>query len=367
MQCSNLGGMEKTTLEMMTAERSLGCDNRLISLHPIGGLGPLLTEQGIPARGLHYRGPAGVLSIPEMARAFREGVSPDGIVMTGHNLSASLALAGHKCKNRILFVHFHHEGVMPRRQWQIVYAAAMRVFPRIAFCADFIREEAEDIYPPLRRISLTRPDCFKLPPVPSESDRIAARKKLGIPEEAVVVGNAGWLIQRKRWDIFFRAAARIASQHPAAQFVVCGDGPMRQELTELSCAMGLQGKVKWLGWQKHLRDFYLSLDVLLFTVDWDALSRMPLEAAVHGVPTVVSALHSGLSEVIVSEKTGFLTNRHDEEWLAEKALLLLQNPKLRREMVRACREVLARRHDPERNARALLELLDLNIPVEQMA
>src|SRR5271157_2528287 len=138
MQCANLGGMEKSTLEMMITARTLGCNNQLISLNPIGGLGSLLKERGIPARGLYYRGPAGVLSLREMARAFREGVSPDGIVMTGHNVSAFAALAGHKCKKRILFVHFHHEGVMPRWQWQIVYAAAMRVFPRIAFCADFI-------------------------------------------------------------------------------------------------------------------------------------------------------------------------------------------------------------------------------------
>jgi len=175
MQCANLGGMEKSTLEMMITARTLGCNNQLISLNPIGGLGSLLKERGIPARGLYYRGPAGVLSLREMARAFREGVSPDGIVMTGHNVSAFAALAGHKCKKRILFVHFHHEGVMPRWQWQIVYAAAMRVFPRIAFCADFIREEAEDIYPPLRGVSVTRPDCFRLSPVPTTKDKIAAR------------------------------------------------------------------------------------------------------------------------------------------------------------------------------------------------
>jgi len=366
MQCANLGGMEKATLEMMSAARSLGCSNRLISLNPIGGLGPLLEERGIPAEGLHYRGPAGVPSIPEMARAFREGPSPDGIVMTGHNMSAFAALAGHRCKNRILFLHYYHKGVMPRLQWQMVYAAAMRIFPRIAFCSDFIRKEAEEIYPPLSRVSVTRPDCFTLSPVPSEQERLCARKTLAIPERSLVVGNAGWLIPGKRWDVFLRTVARIAATLPEAVFLACGDGPLREELMELSRSLGLEGRMRWLGWQKDLTGFYRSLDVLLFNTDGDAMPRTPLEAAVYGVPTVASAVHSGMHELISSEKIGFLTTNHDENWLAEKVLFLLRNRAVRREMAIACRRVLAERHDPTRNAMKLLEMLELRTPVEQL-
>jgi glycosyltransferase involved in cell wall biosynthesis len=367
IQCTNLGGMEKSTLEVMTAVRNLGCDNRLISLNPIGGLGPLLTERRIPALGLNYRGPAGVASIPEMARAFREGDGPDGIVMTGHNLSAFAALSGHQCKRRILFVHFHHEGVMSRLHWQIVYAAAMRIFPRIAFCADFIRQEAEEIYPPLHRVSVTQPDSVKVLPLPSERDRVAARSALGVSEDAYVVGNAGWLIGRKRWDVFLRTASRIAAFCPQTMFLACGDGPMRTELMKLSLELGLEGRIRWLGWQQDLSNFYLSLDVLLFNSDWDAVGLTPLEAAAHGTPVVASVLHGGLREVIQSEREGFLINRHDDEWLADKVILLLQNPELRRLKAAACRKVLVKRHDPSRNAMKLLELLELSIPVEYTA
>jgi glycosyltransferase involved in cell wall biosynthesis len=359
--------MEKSTLEMMSAVQSLGCTNRLISLNPIGGLGPLLEERGIPSSGLSYRGPAGIFSIPDMARAFREGDTPDGIVMTGHNMSAFAALAGHKCKKRILFVHFHHEGVMPRLQWQAVYAAAMRVFPCIAFCTDFIREEAENIYPPLRGVSVTRPDSLRLPPVPSELERAAARGALGIDKDALVIGNAGWLVQRKRWDVFLDTAARIAAGRPNAAFIVCGDGPLRVELRELSRKLGLEDRVRWLGWQKDLTHFYLSLDVLLFNSDWDALGLTPLEAAGFGVPVVASVLHGGLREVISSKESGFLIGNHDVNWLTEKTLHLLQHPDLRHKMASGCRRVLAERHDPLRNTKELLKLLDLNVSVGEAA
>jgi glycosyltransferase involved in cell wall biosynthesis len=360
MQCANLGGMERSTLELMSALQAVGCTNRLVSLNPIGELGPLLAQRGIPALGLRYRGPSGLLSITEMARTFRLGQKPDGLVMTGHNMAAFAALTGLDCK-KILFIHFHHTGVKPRLQWKLIYAGAMRIFSRIAFCADFVRAEAEEIYPPVREVSVTQPNCFRLPPRPSNEDRAAARKALGIHDGALVVGNAGWLIKRKRWDVFLRTARLVSEQCQDSVFLACGDGPLRNELMEQASAMGLGERMRWLGWQQNLTTFYLSLDVLLFNSDWDALGRTPLEAGAFEVPTVASVLHGGLQEVIISERIGFLLDRHDEDWLAEKTLLLLKSPELRHEMGAACREILAERYDPERNAAEMLKLLGLAV------
>lgn len=358
MQCACLGGMEKATLELMCALKDVGYNNRLVTLHPIQGLGPLLEERGIPATGLDYRGPAGCLSIPRMAREFRR-TNADAVVMTGHNLAAFTALAGMGCKKRLLFIHSHHRGIKPEWQWRAIYKAALRVFPRVAFCADFIREEAEKIYPPLRAVSRTLRNPFKLPPLPSDEDKLKARRALGIPEGTPVVGNAGWLIERKRWDVFLNVAAKIARQRSDVIFLASGDGPLRDDLKRQCNALGLSERVRWLGWQEDLTTFYLSLDVLLFNSDWDALPRTPLEAGAYGVPAVASALHGGLSEVIASSRVGFLIDRHDEDWLASKTLELLSDTRLRREVGAACRRSLAENHDPERNARELLTLLNL--------
>jgi len=357
MQCANLGGMEQSTIEMMSALRALGCNNRLVSLNPVGGLQGPLEQRGLPFTGLKYSGPAGMLSIPAMAKEFRRTPETDAIVMSGHNMSAFAALTGIQCKRKILFIHFHHEGVKRAWEWKLIYASAMRIFPRIAFASDFIRTEAEEIFPPLRHVSVTRPNCFQLPMLPSVEDRTAAREALGIKPNAFVVGNAGWLIERKRWDVFLRTAAHIAKCYPDAVFLGCGDGPLRNKLIQESSALGLGSRMRWLGWQQDLKPFYLSLDVLLFNSDWDALGRTPLEAGAYQVPVVASVLNGGLKKIISSEDVGFLIDRHDEEWLAEKTMLLLRSPELRHGMGLACRKVLAERHNPERNARELLRLL----------
>jgi glycosyltransferase involved in cell wall biosynthesis len=359
LQCTNLGGMERCTLEMMSALRGLNCDNRLVSLNPLGGLGKLLAERSFAASGLPYRRPAGIPSIPRMAREFRRGGTVDGIVMSGHNMAAFAALAGMECKRRVLYVHFHHAGVKSRWQWRLVYATAMRVFPRIAFCSDFIRTEAEEIYPPLREVSVTHRNSYPLPPVPLEQDKQAARRALGLPGDALVVGNAGWLIERKRWDVFLRTAAKIAEQVKNVIFLISGDGPLRQELVAQAKRLELEDRIRWLGWQDDLTSFYLSLDLLLFNSDWDALGRTPLEAGSYQVPAVTSVLNGGLNEVISSDEVGYLLDRHDEDWLAEKAIRLLGDASLRHRMGAACRQVLAERHDPMRNALAMLNLLGI--------
>lgn len=359
MQCANLGGMEKTTLEIMSALKQKGAHCQLVSLNPIAGLGPLLAQRELPAKGLSYRGPAGLLSIPAMASEFRQIPEPDAIIMSGHNLAAFAALAGLDCKRRLLSIHFHHTGVKSRWQWRLIYAAAMRIFPRIAFCADFIRMEAEEICPMLRDVSLTMRYPFPLPARPAQQDRQAARRALGLPESAAIIGNAGWLIPRKRWDVFLRVAAQISQLRNDVVFLICGDGPLKSELIGQCAALGLSEKVRWLGWQQDLTQFYLSLDVALFNSDWDARGRTPLEAGAYEVPVVASVLHGGLREVIASDEVGFLADRHDEEWLAEKVLLLLENDEVRRRTGAACRKVLADRYNPGRYAGEVLQLLGL--------
>ena len=174
------------------------------------------------------------------------------------------------------------------------------------------------------------------------------------------MGNAGWLIERKRWDVFLNVAAKIAAQRSGVIFLASGDGPLRDQLKRQCNALGLSERVRWLGWQDDLTRFYLALDVLLFNSDWDALPRTPLEAGTYGVPSVASALHGGLREVIDSERVGFLIDRHDEEWLAARTLQLLLDATLRRDMGAACRQFLAERHNPEENARRMLKLLDMD-------
>ncbi len=358
MQCGNLGGMERATLLRVQGLKNRGNEVRLVSLNPIGGLGPLLESSGIPAIGVRYRGKWGWRSLALVHRAFRAWPA-DRVVMHGHNVAAMLALGSVGHGGRVLCIHFHHSGVKRRWQWRLIYRLALRRFDAITFPTEFIRNEAERLYPPIAAMSHVLPDPFVMPKVPSSEETLEARRRLGLPEGAKVVGNAGWLIARKRWDVFLRVGAAVAERIPEARFAIAGDGPLRTELARLASTLGIDRRVHWLGWQPDLADFYAALDVLHFNSDWDALGRTPLEAVAYGVPVVCSVLNGGLREIIDSDECGYLIAKHDEAWLADRIVYLLRNPEAGRRMALACRKRVEEVCSPERDLERICRLLNV--------
>jgi glycosyltransferase involved in cell wall biosynthesis len=359
IQCTNLGGMEQTTLQRMVGLTSLGHQCKVLSLNPLGALSPQLRRHDIKAEGLTYKGRGGWRSLPALYRKLRH-CPADAILMTGHNLGATLALPSVPRNRRVLSIHFHHTGVLPDWQWRLIYRAACSRFRAITFPTDFIRYEAEKIYPPVAGLAVTLPNPFVIPPLPSRSEKEQARRDLGIPDGVFVVGNAGWLVERKRFDVFLCVVGRLANRPAPVLGLIAGDGPKKAELQSLALSLGIADRVRWLGWQDDLRKFYLALDVLVFNSDWDALGRTPLEALALGTPMVASVTHGGLAEVIDRDSYGYLTSTHDVDWLSARAWDILANPGLAGSTVEAARSRIVEYCNPKRDLDRLAQLLELN-------
>jgi len=359
IQCTNLGGMEKVALLSMVGLNERGHNCRLISLNPLANLESLLVNNHIPALGLSYQGRYGWRSLAKMYRAFRSAPA-DGVIVTGQNFAAMVAL-GNLCKERrLLCMHHYDTSARPKWQWKLIYRLAIRKFQAITYPADFIRREAEEIYPPIAAISHTVRNPLLIPNVPSDEQRIDARARLSLPQSAKIVGSAGWLIERKRIDIFLRVAQEIARVVPEALFVIAGDGPLRSNLVELAQTLGIKDRIRWLGWQSNLEPFYAALDVLHFNSDRESLGMTPLEAIAHGVPVVASVVHGGLGEAVEPERHVFLTRAHDIDWLTEKVLFVLKYPEISRKMASVAREHLAQTMSIEQHVTEISRLLRLN-------
>jgi glycosyltransferase involved in cell wall biosynthesis len=346
IQCANLGGMEQASLRLMRGLQARGHELQLLSLNPIGKLGPLLQAAEIPHEGLPYAGKGGWRMLPGLRRKLRESKA-DAMIMTGHHLLAMAALGNVAKGRRILAIHFHHAGVKPDWQWRLIYRLACTRFQAITFPADFIRREAERIHPPVAAIAHTVRNPLNMPELPTAEQKQAARRTLGLPMAGPIIGNAGWLIPRKRFDVFLRTAALIASQRPDAHFVIAGDGAERSRLEALAAGLNLTGRLTWTGWVQNMETFYHSLDVLLFNSDWDALPTTPQEAMSHGIPVVASVVNGGLKEILSSPEWGFLLDRHEPETLAAAVVHLLQNPVAARQISLAGRERVRLVSNPE--------------------
>lgn len=356
MQGTNLGGMEQASLRLMLGLKKQGHSCEVISLNPVGSLGPLLTKHQIPVTGLPYFGKGGWRSIYMIWGTLRS-VQADALLMTGHHLLSMLLLGG-LCKGkRLLAIHFHHAGVKPSWQWRLIYRVAYSRFQVITFPSDFVRTEAEALYPPVKTLSRTIRNPISIPPLPCAEDVAKARNALGLPNDALVIGNAGWLIPRKRFDVFLHVAQKVSEKIPNALFLIAGDGDDRLCLEALAKELGISERVVWLGWQKDLTSFFHSLDVMLFNSDWDAMGLTPLEAMSYGVPLVASVEQGGLGEVVTSEEYGCLLSTHDIDALANKIIYFIFNPDVARRVAMAGRERVAEVSNSEKITEETLSLL----------
>ena len=361
IQCSDLGGMEQSTLLFLRELQAMGHEPEMISLNPVGKLGPKLKQHGIPVSSSGYEGKWGWKSYLPLRRLLGRK-HPDALVMVGHNLMASLAIGNLCAGRRIMDIRFHHQGVLSNRAWQIIYRVAYPRFKAITFPTRFIMEEAMAICPFLKEAPAGK--CHKMPfpvvlaEVATPEQKRQARADLGLPEGIKLVGNAGWLVDRKRMDVFLSVAQLVLKQVPEARFVIAGDGPLKETLRRQAADLGIADKVLWLGWQQELGAFYDSLDVLLFNSDWDSMGRTPLEAMSQGIPVVASVVHGGLKEVISREEYGFLIDTHDIDRLAAHVTQILQDDALAARMSQAGRARIAEVGSPRKYAEAMLALLN---------
>lgn len=319
---------------------------RVISRTPTGKGAALYEKAGIPVWDCEYRGTFGLLSHHKL-KALVKSLPADLVFVTGPSITSCLTARIHPVPH-ILKSHYHiGTSLTDRLGWMIFYSFFASRFDKILFCTDFIRLEAEAVYPPLALKSKTVRNIFAEFDDAGSNGKSAARQRLGLPKNVPIIGNAGWLIQRKRFDILLQVARLAMAEIPDLQVVIAGGGELEPGLRRLANSLGLQEHVHWLGWLPDLRDFYKSLDVLVFNSDADALGRTPIEAMTFAVPVVASVVYGGLKDEIVHNKTGFIIDCHDVAQLAAYTTCLLRNNDYRTTMGQTGRQWVKDNLSPE--------------------
>ncbi len=145
---------------------------------------------------------------------------------------------------------------------------------------------------------------------------------------------------------FLRIAARVHQQIPQVQFLLAGDGPLRQELEHEAQSLGLANSVIFLGDRRDLAAVHASLDVAVLTSDSESLSNVILEAMAASLP-VVAYLGGGNPE-LVNEQRGALAAPGNEGEFADAVVQLLIQPALREQLGRNARHFVEENFGLER-------------------
>ena len=131
----------------------------------------------------------------------------------------------------------------------------------------------------------------------------------------------------KRVEDAILAFAEIKKHLPEAQLHLFGKGPDESKLRGLVNKLGLDAVVMFRGFLSDLSQEYAAAKLILVTSRIEGFGLALLEAVSYGIPAVSYNVRYGPSDLIDDGKSGFLTEE-DPSKLAEKALVLLQDPEM---------------------------------------
>ncbi len=178
------------------------------------------------------------------------------------------------------------------------------------------------------------------------------RERHGIPEEAIVLGIFGRLSREKGQDQMLEAMSLIeAGRSVYAVFV--GDGVQRQLLERQSEKLGLDERVRFVGYRTNVVDYFGATDICVLPSRSEGLPNVVLEAQCAGVPVVAFNV-GGVSEAIVDGETGWLVNDGNVRELAGVISRVADSAELRQKVARLAVEHVFPKFSVERRAAEFL-------------
>jgi glycosyltransferase involved in cell wall biosynthesis len=157
------------------------------------------------------------------------------------------------------------------------------------------------------------------------------RLALGIGPEEKVVCTVGRLDTQKGQILLLRAAPAILAKMAHTRFLIVGDGPDLAMLESEARQLGIARQVIFTGYRSDVATLIGMSDVFAIPSLYEGgpitlLEAMNMRKPVVGTPVGL------MGEVIRDQESGFLVPIEDSASLAEKILILLQDPQLSRKM-----------------------------------
>ncbi len=164
------------------------------------------------------------------------------------------------------------------------------------------------------------------PEMISDEKKRILRHSLGIPDNAIVVGNVSRLVADKGHSDLIVAMAHVMKQRPNCFCLIVGDGEMRDVLKQLAFQQGIDDKVIFTGYRRDVMELLQIMDIFAFTAFAEAMGLSLLEAMAMRRP-VIAANAACVPEIITNAETGLLVPARAPQALAGAVEKLIRDRK----------------------------------------
>ena len=156
---------------------------------------------------------------------------------------------------------------------------------------------------------------------PDTRARTAARRELGLTNKFLWLA-AGRLDAVKDYPTLLKAFAGLPG---TARLLIAGAGPFQSELVQLAAQLGLERRVRFLGFVPQMERWMQAADAFVLTSRYEGLPMVLLEAGACGLPVAATDV-AGTREAVVNGETGWLARVGDAGALAKAMTKLMRTP-----------------------------------------
>ncbi|OGF28191.1 hypothetical protein A2477_04075 [Candidatus Falkowbacteria bacterium RIFOXYC2_FULL_47_12] len=179
--------------------------------------------------------------------------------------------------------------------------------------------------------------------------REQAREKLGISQDAFVIGAIGNLSKNKGYKYVIATIQNIQSSSwrtiSNIQYLIVGEGPERNNLE--SKINAIKSNIRLFGALEDASHYLKAFDIYVCSSVKEGLPYSVLEAMQAGLPIVATTV-GAIPEVITDKKNGLLVEPKNSEELAEKIKYLIDNPDVAKKFGEQAKEDVIKKFNLER-------------------
>ena len=176
-------------------------------------------------------------------------------------------------------------------------------------------------------------------------DKFKMKKKFD--ERDNLVGYIGRLSEEKGTLNFVKAIPEISKEREDLEFLIGGDGQLRDKIGKYLDGNNLNDKVKLTGWIQHneLQEYLNELKLLILPSYTEGLPNIMLEAMAYGTPVLATPV-GAIPDVIKDGETGFILENNSPECIAKNVIRTLNHPDLD-EIVKNARKLVEKEYTYE--------------------
>ena len=181
-------------------------------------------------------------------------------------------------------------------------------------------------------------------------------------DDPIKIISVGRLIEVKGFDYLIEAASKVHEIRPLLklEYVICGDGPDREELEYKLENHGLSDLFTITGWLESdkVNDHLQSSHIYVHTAKWEPYGVAILEAMASGLPILGSDNTMAVLDRVEHGVTGFIHNTGNIDMLASQIIDMAENPEKISKMAISSYETAAK-YPVEFGVQELLRFADI--------